>query len=89
MFQLKPGNDIELSHLFNRRSSVSSMTMLWITAVAAVFLVVHAMAHDHVVFTEEPVSTTFRSQETERHHRMFRKHSHNVNGKVSSAFAYA
>jgi hypothetical protein len=79
MFKLRPGNYIELSHLFNRRSSVSSMTMLWITTV--VFLVVHAMVHDHVVFTEEPVSTTFRSQEIERYHRMFRKHSHNINGK--------
>jgi methionine-rich copper-binding protein CopC len=79
MFQLKPGNYIKLSHLFDRRACVFSMTMLWITAI--VFLVVHAMAHDHVVFTEEPVSTTFRPQEMERFHRTFRKHSHNANGK--------
>jgi hypothetical protein len=55
------------------------MTMLWIAAI--VFLVVHAMAHDHMVFTEESVSTTFRSQEMESFHRTFRKHSHNINGK--------
>lgn len=62
--------------------------MMWWIGAVLFLAIMHVMADDLVVFTEEPVSATLNSQEMEGFHKHFRKHSHRINGKFVFCFRY-
>jgi hypothetical protein len=62
--------------------------MKWWFGAVPFLAIVYAMENGHVVFTEEPVSTTLNSQEMDRFHKLHRKHFHNINGKLVFCFRY-
>jgi len=62
--------------------------MTWWTVGVIFLAVVYALANDHVVFNEEPVSTNSSSQEMEELYKTFRMHSHKINGKTVFCYMF-
>jgi len=55
------------------------MTVLWFVA-GVLFVVIHAMGNDHVVFPDMPISLI--NQDVESYHETSRTHFHEISGKV-------